>query len=190
MEAAERQASYGFLRALFCDLPTEEFAVTVVSRAKVYPDEPGSVDILAFWEQAPTEDRLRRIAVDRARLFRGTAPDEVLIPYESLHRGRPAAATAAELASLYERASLRLSADAHESPEYFGVECGFAEHLIDTGQAELEQELLADHLVPFGASVADEMRARAQTGFYRGLGAMMAAFFSQEQARLEACQNS
>ena len=188
----KRASAYGFLRTMFCDLPTNAFVAAVGKHALEAPDEPGSSAIAMFIRDtanAGEKERLRLVAVDRTRLMRGAGAPDVRIPYESVHVGRPAPEVAADLAACYGRASLRVSSEVHESPEYFGVECAFMEQVIREGQVDLARTFFSNHVGSFGMSVAEEVQMQARTGFYKGLAEALEVFLRAE-ARLFTVENT
>lgn len=182
-----RARAYHFLAAVFCERPDEQMVRAVLGAAQADPDGPGSRAILEFAAETcevGEAERLRLVAVDRTRLFRGVAGSSALAPYESLFSGRPAAEVAADLAAVYARAGLVVSHQTYEAPDYFGVECAFAARLIENGDEDATRDFLCSHLVPFGAQLADDMESRARTGFFRGLAQMLSAFMEEERVRL------
>jgi TorA maturation chaperone TorD len=166
-----------------------------------HADSPGMQQIDEFISQHRTdkiENVLQKLAIDRARLFRGVNTDGFRPPYESLYLRQPPQDIIGSLNQFYARIDCRVSNDINESPEQIGVELSYMQALckkeletlgnglVDEAQVfnRLQQSFLKQHLGRWAGLFALEMLRQAETSFYRGIAMLIQELFDDELASL------
>ena len=209
--AQARRSVYELLSAFYLDLPDRamvqslfapDFEKELSSVASAF--ETGEIreglrlihGFISSFRNEPEEETLRRIAVDRTRLFRGiseeTGPPP---PYESMYREhRTGGASSAEVFRFYEKLGVTPPETVTESPDYLGVEIDFMRLLCrqeeeawrngNPGRA-LELlgaglEFLREHLLKWVPSFCERMVERAEIDFYRGLARFTSGFLAYD----------
>lgn len=157
--AATRSQVYGFLGALYCRLPDEQFVdgmgtpematfLDALEQADDLPEEvrEGAALIRRFTANAqnePTDALKTKVNVERTRLFRGVKPGYgPLPPYESVYAD-PAKDIdpfpIAAVAKIYADAGVVLPKDRCDQPDYIGFELDFMRHLCAKESAAWER---------------------------------------------------
>lgn len=135
---------------------------------------------------------------DRTQLLRGVRESSPLAPYESLYIGTKPETSCLSVAQAFRAAGLEVSTAAKEPPEYIGCQTGFMLELCrrqataeDAGEGDLADQVFAHqasffqtHLGCWGEAFAKEMARRAETGFYRAMGLLLAEFLAEEKRLL------
>ncbi len=129
------------------------------------------------------------LRADFAGLFlaAGSADGKAAIPCESLYVGGKHLFFGAPWEDMDRRireAGLAPSGDL--MADHLAVELEFMAQLVETGTPEAQLEFLTAHLQNWLPRLAADMRALAQTDFYRALAQVTTDFLTQEQALLEA----
>ena len=194
----QRMESYGFLSDMFLSMLDETVTSNILKlEITQHADSPGMQQIDAFISQHRTdkiENVLQKLAIDRARLFRGVNTDGFRPPYESLYLRQPPQDIIGSLNQFYAKIDCRVSNDINESPEQIGVEFSYMQELckrelgaIEGGLLEqvekyrgLQQSFLQQHLGRWAGLFAQEMEGYAQTDFYRGIGLLIQELIEEE----------
>lgn len=147
--AQSRSSVYGFLAALYSQLPDMQFANGVIGSdflaflesVKDSSDQPSDVRegaaLMAQFAQdvqgLSAEDLRTKVRVERTRLLRGVKPGYgPLPPYESVYAHRETevdAHSVANIAGIYARCGAAMPEGTHEQPDYIGLELDFMRHL-------------------------------------------------------------
>lgn len=202
----ERMGAYSFFTQLFMVLPDEGFVEAVLSDGFASSfaglDHEAAAAFSHFKqenENKPAAEVLQAIAIDRARLLRGTGDGEVQPPYESLYLSAPSERSCHSVAAAYRAAGLAPAESTAEPPEYIGCEMGFMYELCRR-QAEALQagnesaadesfqqqiDFFANHLGRWGRSYGETMATFAKTDFFRGVGLLLTAFITEERMALD-----
>jgi TorA maturation chaperone TorD len=221
--AQARRSVYEMLSGFFLDLPDPEmvnnlfdpdFDRRLSAVASVF--ETGEIReglrfISAFissFKNDSREEILKRMAIDRTRLFRGVSEEHSPPPpYESFYREqRLSGQTSADVYRFYCRLGVTLPEGWTESPDYLGVEIDFMRLLCQgeeeawlNNQPEKALELLRasgdflrDHLLKWAPSFFEKMVEMAGLDFYRGLARLTNGFLKVDlrlvEEQLEAVQ--
>lgn len=189
-------ATYDLLASLFLTLPDEELVRSVL--AGEFEDETGSagLDEIARWgreqRDANPEDVLLDLARDRVVLMRGVNREGMQPPYESLYLGQKENTTIGSLNRFYGSCGYTLTDEVKDAPDQVGVEIAFAQLVLEQELAaladgnfeqatELEalyRSFLNQHLGRWASRYGTQMAKTATTGFYRGIGLLLAETFS------------
>jgi TorA maturation chaperone TorD len=198
----QRMESYGFLSDMFLSMLDETVTSNILKLdITQHADSPGMQQIDEFISQHRTdkiENVLQKLAIDRARLFRGVNTDGFRPPYESLYLRQPPQDIIGSLNQFYARIDCRVSNDINESPEQIGVELSYMQALckkeletlgnglVDEAQVfnRLQQSFLKQHLGRWAGLFALEMLRQAETSFYRGIAMLIQELFDDELASL------
>ncbi len=198
----QRMESYGFLSDMFLSMLDETVTSNILKLdITQHADSPGMQQIDEFISQHRTdkiENVLQKLAIDRARLFRGVNTDGFRPPYESLYLRQPPQDIIGSLNQFYARIDCRVSNDINESPEQIGVELSYMQALckkeletlgnglVDEAQVfnRLQQSFLKQHLGRWAGLFALEMLRQAETSFYRGIAMLIQELFDGELASL------
>jgi TorA maturation chaperone TorD len=198
----QRMESYGFLSDMFLSMLDETVTSNILKLdITQHADSPGMQQIDEFISQHRTdkiENVLQKLAIDRARLFRGVNTDGFRPPYESLYLRQPPQDIIGSLNQFYARIDCRVSNDINESPEQIGVELSYMQALckkeletlgnglVDEAQVfnRLQQSFLKQHLGRWAGLFAQEMVRQAETSFYRGIAMLIQELFDGELASL------
>ena len=140
---------------------------------------------------------LTELGRDRTYLLRALAPDVGAPPAYESHWQVPGSTESVmlDLTRAYRRAGVELSAEAHERPDYLGVELLFlgelaAQELTDEAPVtELRAEqkrFFATHVNPWATSYLCEALPLAQTDFFRSVLAVASALLAAEKTVLAA----
>lgn len=143
------------------------------------------------------ENIQKNLAVDRAKLCRGTAKKEtVRPPYEASYISpEKEVDQLLAIVQFYQKAGLKVSPNHFERMDYIGVELAFMAELcgkeriaLEAEQQEdyetvlaLEKEFLNDHLLQWALDYCTQMIAHAQTEFFRGFAHLLRAFLHEEK---------
>lgn len=143
---------------------------------------------------------VKRLGLDRTRLYRGISPEYGPIPpYEALWTGkRRDSLLLQELARTYREGGFILKADIQERPDYIGIQLHYLERLLMkeisareaknevAAQAALneEKEFLQEHVGTWLSDFVASALEHAQTDFYRGHLHMLRGFIEQERKML------
>lgn len=193
LDAGNRADQYRALASFFLDLPQRE---TLSRMAEAVKDDEcaseGLRELQLFFMEASLEDDalLDSVGSDRTFLVRGVTKQGPRPPYGSLYANQTSESSMLRLKALYRRAGFELSSDAHESPDYLGVELAFAAALLDRVMsaegdeaerlADLSSEFVGDFVAPFGYEYASEALGWAKTGFCRGMLLLLREFLESE----------
>ena len=198
----QRMESYGFLSDMFLSMLDETVTSNILKLdITQHADSPGMQQIDEFISQHRTdkiENVLQKLAIDRARLFRGVNTDGFRPPYESLYLRQPPQDIIGSLNQFYAKIDCRVSNDINESPEQIGVELYYMQALckkelealgnglVDEAQVfnRLQQSFLKQHLGRWAGLFAQEMVRQAETSFYRGIAMLIQELFDGELASL------
>lgn len=193
LDAGNRADQYRALASFFLDLPQKE---TLTRMAEAVKDDEcaseGLRELQAFFTEVSLEDEgmLDAVGSDRTFLVRGVTKQGPRPPYGSLYANQTSESSMLRLKALYRRAGFELASDAHEAPDYLGVELAFAATLLDRvmsaegEEAErlgaLSNEFVKDFVAPFGYEYASEALGWAKTGFCRGMLMLLREFLESE----------
>ena len=197
----EQIESYSFFASLFFNLPDKEFVEKVLA-LDCSADAPGMVLIKSYIEAVKDKDINKivdEIAVDRTYLMHGLYRDGPRPPYENVYfvpvrdefarlGNIPEAAEKMRLRNLrslsavYRESGMKVDENAHQPPDYLGLELVFMKELCKQGEDTFEKrkEFFDHHLGRFGIMFADEMIKFAKTDFWRGIGLLFKAFLEEE----------
>lgn len=209
-----RRAVYDFLAQLFLHpipTPGQDYASRVLRAIDAYPcvsdleDFHAGIGALATYKAMTAgrdlDDVQKELAVDRTRLCRGSASNNVVAPpYEAPYLS-PERETDRLLAivQFYRKTGLTMSADQRERMDYIGIELAFMAELCGKESAALvaenvndyeavlawEQDFLRQHLLQWAVDYCGKMIDYAETEFFRGIGYLMRAFLQEER---ELCE--
>jgi len=214
--AQARRSVYEMLSGFFLELPTPEtvnsifdpdFGRRLSAVASVF--ETGEIReglrlISAFISSLKNDSReeiLKRIAIDRTRLFRGVSEKQSPPPpYESFYREhRLSGQTSADVYRFYCRLGVTLPEGWTESPDYLGVEIDFM-RLLCQGEEEAwlnnqpqkaleflraSGDFLRDYLLKWAPSFFEKMVEMAGLDFYRGLARLTNGFLKVDLRLVE-----
>ena len=208
VEIAEaRSQVYGLLSALYLELPNLNLLQSVfdaeferqfssaASKFEAGEMKDGLKLIASFvtaFKQQHGEEVLKRVSIDRTRLFRGVNPQRSPPPpYESVYRdGRLWGKSTAEVSQTCGRLGVKLPEAWTEPPDYIGIELDFM-RLICLSEREAWQDGYADkaleyleaggdflrkHIVQWVPDFCEEMYNRAELDFYRGIARLTRGF--------------
>ena len=117
-------------------------------------------------------------------------------PYASLYADQASGSSMFSLKATYRQAGFDLSADAHEAPDYLGIELAFCAVLLDrvaqaceSGEDEAAvaalvggaDDFVAKRVLPLGCGYADEAIPYAKTGYCRGMLHLLKEFLETEE---------
>jgi TorA maturation chaperone TorD len=214
--AQARRSVYEMLSGFFLDLPDPEmvnnlfdpdFDRRLSAVASVF--ETGEIReglrfISAFissFKNDSREEILKRMAIDRTRLFRGVSEEHSPPPpYESFYREqRLSGQTSADVYRFYCRLGVTLPEGWTESPDYLGVEIDFM-RLLCQGEEEAwlnnqsekalkllraSADFLEDHLLKWTPSFFEKMYEMADLDFYSGLAKLTSGFLKVDRHLVE-----
>jgi putative dimethyl sulfoxide reductase chaperone len=214
--AQVRRSVYELLSAFYLDLPDRamiqsifdpDFERELSSVASAF--ETGEIrdglrlihGFISSFRKKPEEETLKRIAVDRTKLFRGiseeTGPPP---PYESVYREqRTDGASRAEVFRFYGKLGVTPPETITESPDYLGVEIDFMrllcrqeEEAWRNGNPYRALELLSagleflnEHLLKWVPLFCERMFEKAELDFYRGLARFTSGFLTYDSHLVE-----
>jgi TorA maturation chaperone TorD len=158
-------------------------------------------NFISCFKNEPQEQILRRIAVDRTRLFRGISEkDSPPPPYESVYREeRLCGESSTEVSRFYCKLGVTLSEASNESPDYLGIELDFMRLLCqseeeawsnnraDKALEHLERgtDFLKNHLLKWVDRFCDKMYEMADLDFYKGLAKLTSGFLKYDNHLVE-----
>ena len=208
VEVAEaRSQVYGLLSALYLELPNlkvlhsvfdaefERQFTSAASRFEAGEMKDGLKLIASFvtaFRDKPRTEALKRISIDRTRLFQGVNPEHSPPPpYESVYRdGRLWGKSTVEVSQIYGRLGVKLPEAWTEPPDHIGIELDFM-RLICLSEMEAWQagytdkaleyleagtDFLRKHVVQWVPVFCEEMYNRAGLDFYRGIAQLTRGF--------------
>ena len=209
--AQARRSVYEMLSGFFLELPALEtvnsifdpdFGRRLSAVAPVF--ETGEIreglrlisTFISSFTNDSREEILKRIAMDRTRLFRGVSEKHSPPPpYESFYREqRLRGEGSAEVYRFYSKLGVTLAEEWTESPDYLGIEIDFMRLLCQSeeeawlnSQPEKALEFLGasmdflkDHLLKWVPSFLDKMYEMADLDFYRGLAKLTSGFLKYD----------
>jgi TorA maturation chaperone TorD len=209
--AQARRSVYEMLSAYYLDLPDQrmvngifhaDFDRRLAAVASVF--ETGEMqeglrlisNFISSFKNQPQEEILRRIAIDRTRLFRGISEKHSPPPpYESFYREqRLRGEASAEACRFYSKVGVTLPEEWTESPDYLGVEIDFMRRLCQNEEEarvnnqpekaleflRAAMDFLKDHLLKWAPSFLDRMYEMADLDFYRGLAKLTSGFLKYD----------
>ena len=168
--------------------------------------EEGAREVLDFVESNPEgEDGSVRmaLAVDYAQLFIGPGPGHAP-PFESVYTSpekRLYADAYADVIDFLHDEDIAVAKEFKAPADHVAVELAVMAHLIErtadeadsaareTGSLRLtdrQASFLESHVLNWMPRFCDDLTTHAETGFYRGVGRMLAGFLTEERERLEA----
>ncbi len=214
--AQARRSVYEMLSGFFLELPDPEtvnsifdpdFGRRLSAVASVF--ETGEIreglrlisTFISSLKNDSREEILKRIAIDRTRLFRGVSEKHSPPPpYESFYREqRLSGQTSADVYRFYCRLGVTLPEGWTESPDYLGVEIDFM-RLLCQGEEEAwlnnqpekaleflraSGDFLRDHLLKWAPSFFEKMVEMAGLDFYRGLAKLTNGFLKVDLRLVE-----
>jgi TorA maturation chaperone TorD len=214
--AQARRSVYEMLSGFFLELPDPEtvncifnpdFGRRLSAVALVF--ETGEIreglsfisTFISSFKNHSREEILKRIAIDRTRLFRGVSEEHSPPPpYESFYREqRLSGQTSADVYRFYCRLGVTLPEGWTESPDYLGVEIDFM-RLLCQGEEEAwlnhqpekalkllraSGDFLRDHLLNWAPSFFEKMVEMAGLDFYRGLARLTNGFLKVDLRLVE-----
>jgi TorA maturation chaperone TorD len=156
---------------------------------------------LSSFRKKSREEILKRISIDRTRLFRGISEKHSPPPpYESFYREqRLSGQTSADVYRFYCRLGVTLPEGRAESPDYLGVEIDFM-RLLCQGEEEAwlnnqpekalkllraSADFLNEHLLKWAPSFFEKMVEMADLDFYRGLAKLTGGFLKVDLRLVE-----
>jgi TorA maturation chaperone TorD len=205
--AQARRSVYEMLSAYYLELPDQrmvnsifdpDFDRRLSAVASVF--ETGEMqeglrlisNFISSFRNQSQEEVLRRIAIDRTRLFRGISEKHSPPPpYESFYREQKASA---EVYRFYSRLGVTLPEEWTESPDYLGIEIDFMRLLCQSEEEawlnkqpekalellKASMDFLKDHLLKWAPSFLDKMYEMADLDFYRGLAKLTSGFLKYD----------
>lgn len=202
-EARERADQYRALASFFLDLPQKEAlagmaeALSDFTEGAEGEESVGMGELRSFFADASVDDRLLdTIGADRTFLVRGVTKKGPRPPYASLYADQASGSSMFSLKATYRQAGFDLSADAHEAPDYLGIELAFCAMLLDrvaqaceSGEDETAvaalvggaDDFVAKRVLPLGCGYADEAIPYAKTGYCRGMLHLLKEFLETEE---------
>lgn len=211
----DRAATYGLLARLF-NREVDE-ALLEGLRALPFPADTGRPDLdegarlMGAYLAAAHDDARTELAVDFARLFlvRKRSTRVACYPNESVHTSdeRITMGDARdEVRALYLREGLKAADATRLGDDHIALELEFMQALAARSLAcapgdeaddgtkwretlAAQAAFLDGHLLNWVPAFADLMADAAQTDFYRGLAAMLAAFLRDDRAFVEELRN-
>lgn len=217
--SADRGACYTFLARLFLGDPDpallEGLRGHEASELLSWGGGPGEAGTLAAAgldemrsdlsdrSDTPDSEAILRLAVHRARLFRGISRDLGPVPpYEAVFRAREGLAEVdvlLALRELYEELGVELGEGVAERPDSLGVELGVMAYLcaeeariVSQGEtagagqlARLQELFLRDHLLRWVPAYCEMLAREAGCGFYSGAARLLKAFLDEEAGWLD-----
>lgn len=125
------------------------------------------------------------VSDDFRQLFEGPSR-HLVAPYESVHRGEDRLLFDEQTFAVreaYEAAGLRAPKFNQEPDDHIGLELEFCARLLIAGAAADHDRFCAEHLLQWAPGFAAEVIERAETGFYRGVGMLLADALEVAAAR-------
>lgn len=193
----ERAAVYEFLSIAFGEEVPLAFLASLRDGAPALDGELGAfVASLADADDAALASLRTDLAAEYARIFLGMSRSPVA-PYESVYTsetGLLMQEARDEVLAHYRREGFAVDEAVNLPEDHIAFEFGFMAGLarktvaaLDAGNDDEAQRLLdvqaafvADHLTPWVPALADDVAARAKTGFYRGLASLARDFVAAE----------
>ncbi len=181
------------LEALVKETDGDADLATGASLMRDYIDKTRDVDA------AKTSEEL---GVDRTRLYRGVAPGYgPPPPYEVVwSKNGQDWGLLTVIAGIYAKAGLQTSPEAHERPDYIGIELDFVRELAlreadawEAGDQATAKKLLqtqggflSEHVGQWVPAFVDRAMQQAETDLYRGHMLMLKGFLAEQQEELAA----
>lgn len=202
-EARERADQYRALASFFLDLPQREALAAMAealgdsAEGAEVCESAGMEELQSFFADASLDSHLLdTVGADRTFLVRGVTKKGPRPPYASLYADQASGASMFGLKATYRQAGFDLSADAHEAPDYLGVELAFCAMLLDRAARACESgedaaaaalvdradDFVAKHVLSLGCGYADEAIPYAKTGYCRGMLHLFKEFLEAEEA--------
>lgn len=173
---------------LLDQLTSPSFAEALATIEQAFPGEPMAEGLellrscgeeVASLEPADRSALLAELGRDRTYLLRALAPDAGAPPAYESHWAAPGSTESVmlDLTQTYRRAGVELSTEAHERPDYLGIELLFLGELAareleegaNASALRAEQRYFwAAHVEPWAAGYLHEALPMAQTDLYRG----------------------
>ena len=193
----ERAAVYEFLSIAFGEEVPLAFLASLRDGAPALDGELGAfVASLADADDAALASLRTDLAAEYARIFLGMSRSPVA-PYESVYTsetGLLMQEARDEVLAHYRCEGFAVDEAVNLPEDHIAFEFGFMAGLarktaaaLDAGNDDEAQRLLdvqaafvADHLTPWVPALADDVAARAKTGFYRGLASLARDFVAAE----------
>ncbi|MFA5352868.1 MAG: molecular chaperone TorD family protein [Thermodesulfovibrionales bacterium] len=154
--------------------------------AALFADEPSGelIDQVREIFHLQTQDTAEEIVFDFTALFLG--PGKHLPPYESVYNypigeiSRLWGRATEEVQAFYLSVGLAIDEEVNLIPDHLSAELLFMAWLIDNGLEEQEERFLVEHLLKWVPEYCDQVRSRAQTGFYRDVADLLKEFILSE----------
>lgn len=185
-------ATYDLLASLFLTLPDRELVDSILTGTFEDGSHSEGLNEIARWgreqQDNDPEKVLLNLSRDRVMLMRGANMEGIQPPYESLYIGQQENTTIGSLNRFYGECGYTKAEDIKDAPDQLGVEIAFAKLILEQEleaithgnlekAAELEalhRSFLSQHLARWASAYGAKMAETASTGFYRGIGMLIA----------------
>jgi TorA maturation chaperone TorD len=151
-----------------------------------------------------SEERLRKLAVDRTRILRGVGTRSLKPPYEGMYTDRKEMGESVlEVKGLYRKAGIVPDETVHETPDYLCIELDFMRQMCLREQEqwssgadvfetlETEHSFLREHLGTWIHEFCRRAEKEAITGFFRGLLGILDEVIATDMKYLQSiCRSS
>ena len=214
--AQARRSVYDLLSAFYLELPDQKMVNSIFNPdferglspiASVF--ETGEMqeglrliaNFISSFKKEPQEEILRRIAVDRTRLFRGISEKHSPPPpYESVYsEQRLCGESSTEVYRFYCKLGVTLPEAWTESPDYLGIEIDFMRLLCQSEEEAwmnnqpdkaldllgASMDFLKGHLLKWVPPFWEKMYEMAELDFYRGLAKLTSGFLKYDSYLVE-----
>jgi putative dimethyl sulfoxide reductase chaperone len=214
--AAARRSVYDLLSAFYLTLPDRKMVddvfhpdfekelsgvISVFENGEVQEGLELLANFISGFKNKSREEILRRISVDRTRLFRGISEkDSPPPPYESVYReGRLCGESSTKVSRFYSQLGVTLPHAWSDSADYLGIELDFMRLLSESEEEEWKggrpdkalellgrsSDFLKVHLLKWVDAFCEKMHERAELDFYKGLARLTSGFLKTDSDLVE-----